>query len=229
MISDKELVEQVRLRFNEKFRQNDTPWLRHDFPPLVKPLAELLMARSGEPQLLDIGCGNGWLTIYFAEAGIEAFGIDGSEIAIAAANQEARKRDLANVHFLVGNGLNWPYAANAFDAVFDRGFLHHVPKSMWPDYLAHLKRVLRPGGYFYLEVFGEDSQKRGIHPAKDGKFSLSTFEPQFNYWTHDEFFTKERVLDTFGADFLMLKEHYDKERSAAGGQLRSFIMQKEVT
>lgn len=43
MISDAELVDQVRKRFNEKFRVGDTPFLQHAFPPLVSKLADTLL------------------------------------------------------------------------------------------------------------------------------------------------------------------------------------------
>ena len=69
------------------------------------------LARLVEGRVLDVGCGNGRCMKYFQENGVEAVGIDLSELAV-----EAAKRFGLN-NCLVMDALNLEFPENAFDTV----------------------------------------------------------------------------------------------------------------
>lgn len=225
--NDDQLIDEVRIRFNEKYRRGDAPWMRPAVAPMVHDFVQLLIGQNSHPILLDLGCGNGWISIILAQQGIEVHGIDGSEIAITEANRRKTEAALENCHFEVGNGLDFPYADGQFDAVFDRGFLHHIPESAWSTYLAGLLRVLKPNGFFYLECFSEQSEKKGFYPQRDDGYSHTSFDDQTGYRTHDEFFTRERVMDLFGHHFTVVNEDKETTRSKDGAVMRFLIFRRK--
>jgi 2-polyprenyl-3-methyl-5-hydroxy-6-metoxy-1,4-benzoquinol methylase len=59
----------------------------HTFGYLLKPILSLL-DKSKNKQILDLGCGNGFLANYLVKQGFEVYGTDASEEGIAIAKQE---------------------------------------------------------------------------------------------------------------------------------------------
>ncbi len=71
------------------------------------------------------------------------------------------------------------FAADSFDAVHAMNCLLHVPNSELPRILAGLARVLRPGGLFFLGVYG-GSGEEGPATGDDH------VPPRFFSWRSDE-------------------------------------------
>lgn len=97
--------------------------------------------------ILDIGCGPGWTTLFLAQAGYRAVGVDISERMIEIARERCTRDHLA-VEFTVGDMENLDLGRDDFDGVLFFDSLHHCPQ-----YGAALKRAhahLRPGGCLLL-------------------------------------------------------------------------------
>ncbi|MGC1617673.1 MAG: class I SAM-dependent methyltransferase [Candidatus Acidiferrum sp.] len=110
---------------------------------LGMPAVELLAARKGE-RILDLGCGDGALTLKLAAMGCEVIGVDGSAEQVAA----ARKLGL-DCRVMDGETLSFQ---NEFDAVFSNAALHWMRN---PDaVIAGVARSLRSGGRFVAEFGG---------------------------------------------------------------------------
>src|SRR5687768_8357706 len=87
-------------------------------PALGAPVVELLAPKAGE-RILDLGCGDGALTVKLVEAGAEVVGVDADRAMIAAARDrglDARRMD--------GRALEFD---TEFDAVFSNAALHWMP------------------------------------------------------------------------------------------------------
>jgi trans-aconitate methyltransferase len=110
---------------------------------LGMPVVELLSPQAGE-RILDLGCGDGALTIKLQEFGCEVVGIDSSPEMVAA----ARSRGL-DARVVDGQALEFN---NEFDAVFSNAALHWMkhPGSV----IACIQRALKPGGRFVGEFGG---------------------------------------------------------------------------
>ena len=118
---------------------------------LGMPVVDLLAPQSGE-KILDLGCGDGALTIKLQDLGVDVIGVDASAPQIEAARAlglDARVMD--------GQRLDLP--AEAFDAVFSNAALHWMDED--PDAVIQgVWRALRPGGRFVAEMGGGDNVGR---------------------------------------------------------------------
>jgi len=133
---------------------------------LEKVLRAEYVPKSGK--LLELGCGAGNITLWFAEKGYKAYGVDIAPTAIAWAEEKA-KEDNRKANFQVGNVLdlkNYPDAF--FDFVLDGHCFHCIIGEDRKLFLASAHRVLKPGGFFLVSTMcGEvrdEAKKKDFDP-----------------------------------------------------------------
>jgi len=91
---------------------------------------DLMIKRFGPKTVLDLGCGTGKAIDYLLSQGIDAFGIEGSALAISKSSFPQR---------MTQANLNEPVCLNRkFDAVFCYEVVEHIH----PDYLESLMATL---------------------------------------------------------------------------------------
>lgn len=102
------------------------------------------LERCGGKRVLDYCCGNGGFTIWLAEAGTDAYGIDISTVSIENAAQEATHREVSDkVTFQVMDAEATDFAPSYFDLIVVNGVLHHLDlKKAYQE----LSRILQPKG-----------------------------------------------------------------------------------
>ena len=134
-------------------------------PELGQAALDLLAPQPGE-HILDVGCGDGTLTIKIKEMGADVVGIDNSLSMIGAARAkglDARLMDAAQLKF-----------GEAFDAVFSNATLHWVldkeraARAIW--------FALKPGGRFAGEMGGEGNLAR-LREALDEELVARGYGP----------------------------------------------------
>jgi SAM-dependent methyltransferase len=113
-------------------------------PALGAPVLALLDPKPSE-RILDLGCGDGVLTVKLVEAGAEIVGVDASDTMIAAA--KARGLD---AHVVDGQALDFD---GEFDAVFSNAALHWMLDGQ--AVARGVFRALKPGGRFVGEMGGQ--------------------------------------------------------------------------
>ena len=104
---------------------------------------ELLDPQPGE-DVLDLGCGDGALTVKLVERGARVVGLDSSPEFVAAAQA-------AGLDARLGDGQALAFAG-AFDAVFSNAAIHWMRDHA--AVVAGVHRSLRPGGRFVAELGG---------------------------------------------------------------------------
>lgn len=102
-----------------------------------------LKERVAGKRVLDYCCGNGRYTLWLAEHGAEAHGVDISPVSVANGAAEASQRGLTGAHFHVMDAENMTFEDGYFDYVLINGVLHHLDLD---KAYASLARVLSPGG-----------------------------------------------------------------------------------
>ena len=154
---------------------------------LGKSVIDLLSPRAGE-RILDLGCGDGALTIELSKRGCRVLGVDSSPAMVAA----ARRRGV-EAQVIDGQRLRFN---NEFDAVFSNAALHWMsdPESV----IKGVRRALKPGGRFVGE-FGGYGNVSGIVAAIESAVSsrgLGVACP----WFFPKPETYQELLETAGFD-----------------------------
>ena len=128
--------------------------------------SRLLAGREGKRRCLEVGCGRGSLSAYFAEAGWDCTLLDISPVAIERAWAVFAEAGLA-AHFDVGDCLDLPYEDSTFDLVFSIGLLEHFEDIN--TVIAEQARVLVPGGVFigYVVPYLPDSVQKEYEWVND--------------------------------------------------------------
>jgi SAM-dependent methyltransferase len=102
------------------------------------PLLEFVSGINPPPaRLLDVGCGSGWSTFTFANAGYNATGVDLNPAAFEPPPHDRCK-------LIAGSATDIPFAPQSFDLVVCYQCLEHV--SAPRQALDEMMRACRPGG-----------------------------------------------------------------------------------
>lgn len=102
-------------------------------------------------QLVDVGCGAGFLANYLAKKNFNVHGMDLSESSL----EIARKfDDSKRVKYQAGNAYELPYADHTFDVVTCMDFLEHVGEPQ--KVVQEIARVLKPDGLFIFHTFNRN-------------------------------------------------------------------------
>lgn len=165
-------------------------------------------------RILDLGCGGGNHLRFLRDEGFDGHGVDGSPAAVALSKEalggdpegRVRRADLASL----------PFPDGSFDGVIDR---HAIGHNRWRDIasiVSETRRVLRPGGAYYGNLFGRgtDDLAFGRHLG-DGDwadFSAGLFKD--SHLVHG--FTTEE-LDRSFAGFRLERVVVHRGTTVAGG------------
>ncbi|WP_446664555.1 class I SAM-dependent methyltransferase [Flexivirga sp. B27] len=104
------------------------------------------VAQDGNTDVLDWGCGVGYVAQFMRDRGLQVSLYDFDPGAEAVEERVLPNFDGMTAKFSA-DPVRLPYADESFDAVLSLGTLEHV---QFPEHsLAEIRRVLRPRGYFY--------------------------------------------------------------------------------
>lgn len=156
--------------------------------------------KSNTPSLLELGCGNGRDSLYFANNGIDTTAIDQVQEEIAFLNdyvetqqdskqshtestQEAEQRSDSqnNPHFLCGDftQLDSFSFQQQFDCIYSRFTLHFVNKAQQDKTLADCLKYCKEGGILAIEVRGEKNSLCGKGKAVEGETNAFIYDNHY--------------------------------------------------
>lgn len=163
---------------------------------LAGGVLEWLDPQPGE-RILDLGCGDGQLTLRLAARGAAVRGVDASPQMAEAARARGIAADVASAEAL-------PYADGGFDAVFSNAALHWVRDQN--AMMAQVRRVLRPGGRFVAEMGGHGNIAaiRVALIAVLARYGHADLEDDVNYYPTPEAYTQRLERAGFGVERIEL-------------------------
>ncbi len=137
--------------------------------------------------LLDLGGGYGWYTNYFAEAGADVTGCDGSGRML-----EIARRTYPEIHFQQVDILGkLPYKNEAFDIVFCNQVLMDIDPIK--GVIAEVNRITKKGGIFYMAI---------VHPAF---YDCSWGKDASGY-------AKTKIMERYLSEYSFDNEYWGKTR-----------------
>ncbi|TYB35037.1 class I SAM-dependent methyltransferase [Micromonospora sp. AP08] len=140
-------------------------------------------------RLLEIGAGTGQDSAWFQR---EGFGVVAADLSPAMVEHCRAKGIEAHVM----DFLRLDFPASSFDAVFAMNCLLHVPNQDLPAVLAAIRAILRPGGLFFVGVYGSTE-------SAEGPISGDQHEPPRFF----SFRTDEQLLTFAAASFDVVDFH----------------------
>ena len=135
--------------------------------------------------VLDIGCGFGLFSLYYAATapGRLVRGLDVNARRIAMARRAAQRLGLDNVVYEHGDARNFK-GDTEVAAAYMLDIVHHVPPATVPPLLGQLRRALAPGGLLLVkDVDTRPAPKRWFTWTLDRLMAPRT---PVRYWSADE-------------------------------------------
>lgn len=138
MQHDAEILDQFTRQAEPFLRRHEHS--RHDLLQLMFECADV----RREDTVLDIACGPGIVSCFFARHASHVIGLDIVPAMLDQARQLQAERRLTNIEWALGESTALPFEDDFFDRVVTRFSLHHY---MEPQVaIAEMRRVCKAGG-----------------------------------------------------------------------------------
>jgi ubiquinone/menaquinone biosynthesis C-methylase UbiE len=155
-------------------------------------------------EMLELGCGLGNDSTFFAAHGHNVVATDFSEVAIQ--NNNGKYAAIENVTFTVVDMSATPYQfeSNRFDAVYARLSLHYFSDEVTRKIVSEIHRILQPNGYFCF-------MSKSVEDPEYGKGEKLEENMYVNEGRVRHFFTEEYTKDILKDVFEIVKIESKKE------------------
>jgi ubiquinone/menaquinone biosynthesis C-methylase UbiE len=172
-------------RFKERKAEGKPGWADEESYKTKTARVEKFLIRHDIPgggRFLELGCGAGNVTLFMAERGFDAYGVDIVPEAITWAKEKMRKSS-ASADFRVGDVVDLKsYSDGFFDFVFDGETLHCIIGKDRRTCLASVFRIVKQGGLF---LAGANLVNEKVRERVDSGLG-SYFDPQSRCLYHND-------------------------------------------
>ncbi|OGM18345.1 hypothetical protein A2686_03255 [Candidatus Woesebacteria bacterium RIFCSPHIGHO2_01_FULL_38_10] len=141
-------IYEKKLKTKEYLKDMDDYQLNHQ-PKIVEQIDASKKIGKGTVYL-EIGCGPGYLGLYYGKKGSMIIGIDFSTSALKIAQKFAKRFGIKNTLFVCGDITQMPFANDSFDFVYGGGTIEHFKNTK--VVLTEIYRILKKGGVSFNTV-----------------------------------------------------------------------------
>lgn len=135
---------------NAKFWAREKPTIQSDF--LCRPYVYKLAGDVNGMMIADIGCGDGYVSRYFAKQGAKVIGIDVKESVVEEA-KKFEEKDQLSIEYHVGTALDLQMIAEeSIDLALSVLVYGHFDQGEMDKAIKETSRILKLGGSFILAV-----------------------------------------------------------------------------
>lgn len=149
------IITSLRQSYNQSMAEQRNQMAKEDWKVRERQHFLELLQQEHKHSLLEVGAGTGTDSLFFQEQGLQVVCTDLSPEMIKLCREKG-----LDAHVKDFLGLDFPAAT--FDAIYALNCLLHVPTADLPQVLQKLRDLLRPGGLFFLGVYG-GSEEEGPH------------------------------------------------------------------
>lgn len=118
--------------------------------------------------LLDLGCGDGRDSLFFASEGLNVTSVDFSESGIKKLNELSKEKGLS-INAIQTNIIKINFPNNSFDVIYAHLSIHYFNDEITTQIFEKLSRILKKGGLIFIKCKSvEDAlYKKGEEIEKD--------------------------------------------------------------
>src|SRR3989338_1961400 len=160
---------------------------KRDPTEFAKQCAEFLKNKSSKT-LLDLGCGDGRDSIFFAKRGYEVTAADVSPIALQIVQKKIQEEKIKNIKQDLQN-LQFP--ENSFDVIYAHLSLHYFLDEQTEQIFNMLYQTLKQDGFLFIKCKSTEDEEYG----KGKEVEKNVFMTEENYVRHffDEEYMKQKL------------------------------------
>lgn len=131
--------------------KNSIEFLRSDSKAKAPWVIERILREGITGNILDVGCGSGFLSNALAQEGFQVTGVDLCREKL----KEAKTQDATNsVRYILANPLCLPFRPSTFDVVTAMDILETSDNA--DQVINEMSRVLKPGGLFFYHTINRN-------------------------------------------------------------------------
>jgi SAM-dependent methyltransferase len=194
--------------FRDKLYSNDDSFFGNE-PSRFAILCYEQFEKSNAKRILELGCGQGRDTLFFASNGLDVYALDSSKVAVDNLFKKARERNIPVTleHFDARRGI--PYGNKYFDAVYSHMFynMNFTDEELGLLFIES-RRLLQNNGLLYFSVRSDkDAQYNTGKKIDTNIYEINGFQIRF--------FTKAQIR-SFLSDYFEIKniiEDYEEPAS----------------
>ncbi|MGH8104307.1 MAG: class I SAM-dependent methyltransferase [bacterium] len=167
------------------------------------PLSHKVVNYCNRGHLLDVGCGEGADSAFFARRGFRVTAFDANADYIKRFRAYARDHDLSQIAIRRQNAVTYRYPRAAFDAVISFLVFCCMKRSEFERVLEPVKRAVRPGGIVAIAVRNALDPEFKELQEKEKPVEQNTYHDADDCCKFLYFFEPGRLRDSFN-DFEVL-------------------------
>lgn len=160
------MTQETDFQFETAYRGESTQFGEGARPPwsigAPQPeLSALIDQGKFHGDVLDVGCGEGAISLTLAELGHTTVGLDLSPTAIELARREAAKWGLTRATFEVADISTFTGYDGRFGTIVDSTLFHSIPVEAREGYQRSISRAAAPGASYFALVFDKAGVPEG--------------------------------------------------------------------